>query len=725
MSVAYLKLYLTKLKNTSVYKKTLNNFFLFACFVFLFLCTIHHIWMGLVLISFGYYLYRQEKVLLYIACFLVMILFSHYYILEQIFNQERIEVGEITEVSGRVVEVENRELTNKITIQSGIKKMIIYDSSQIQFSLSDMVVATGRILPTDHARIPNGFNYKTYLKHEKSILTMKADEIRVEKKQYHINLVREYVITYVNYFFEGEANLLLKALVIGKEDFSDDLKKDLNINGILHLFAISGSHIGLFVVVLDLFCKKYHIKYGTLYICIFLFLFLVITNFQPSIVRAVICFYLWQCNTLFKLHLSRLDIISISFIGLLIYNPYYMYQLGFILSYIMTFTIILMASIYRKYPKWQQACFISLTAFVVTLPITININHEINLLSPITNLFFITLVEGFIMPISFIVFVFPPLGIFYKYLALFFIYLTKLFARWFVILIPCAHIPFSSIFLYYVLLLAIFFFFHRKTIRKIMILFFSIFLCILNNIVVFQFYTEVIFLDVYHGESILIKEKNNRCNALIDTGDSRNDDVVQYLKQKGIKKLDYLFLTHNHEDHNGKAKEIINQILVNKIILHAYDNSEFSKYQKVEKIYSDREYRCGGLQFYVIPPKKQEIDENNHSLMIYSYIGDKGFLFLGDATKTREEEMLQYSFQVDILKVAHHGSATSTSNQLLVHFKPEYAIIQTGRIKQFGFPHKEVIDRLKEHNIKIFRTDVNHTIIYQYHQKKSIIKTLQ
>ena len=96
-----------------------------------------------------------------------------------------------------------------------------------------------------------------------------------------------------------------------------------------------------------------------------------------------------------------------------------------------------------------------------------------------------------------------------------------------------------------------------------------LFLFAASNSLYFKSYPEIVFLDLYNGESTLISDCCNRCNVLIDTGDGKNNEVTAYLKRRGVKKLDYLIITHNHNDHNGEAYNIIREIAVNNIVVSA------------------------------------------------------------------------------------------------------------------------------------------------------------
>ena len=134
---------------------------------------------------------------------------------------------------------------------------------------------------------------------------------------------------------------------------------------------------------------------------------------------------------------------------------------------------------------------------------------------------------------------------------------------------------------------------------------------------------------------------------------------------------------------------------------------------------------CGNLELLIIPPKEWSRDENENSIVVYTQIGTKGFLFLGDLTKAGEEKLLNYSFQVDVVKIAHHGSNTSTSSKFLEHFEPKYAVIQSGRLEKFGFPHASPLDTLQRQGIQVYRTDMDYTVTYRVFGKHEVFERLK
>lgn len=722
MLVVFLKTYFNKLKNSSVYKSLLNNYFIIGFYLLLFLFTLNNLLAIIIFTIYGLYIFKKSKIISYLSFCLIIMVLARFLYLESIttYQEKNMEAG-------KVVELERKEQYQRIKIKTNKTYVLIYDYDFYNLEIGDVIKVEGKALGADKARIENGFDNQLYSKHQKITNTILSRNIKIVEKTYSLGRIKIYFQNYLENNFQKESLIFLKAIIIGDSSgFDNEFSQAIINNGILHLFAISGLHISLFIGIIYQLLKYINIeeKYIEMIACIFLFLYLVITGFSPSVVRASLIYYFSLINKKGNLGFSSLDIIAIVFIMLIIINPYYMYNLGFVLSFTAAVTIILISTLLKDYRPTYQILIISIATMVVTFPIVINLNNEMNLLSPISNLIFIQIVELIILPISFFIIVFPIFKGVYYYLILAFEKLTMFFGEYFTILIPFPNFSFVELMLYYIILYLAIRFYHLRRIQYTLITILMVFLIVLSNISYFQLDGEINFLDLYNGEAIVIRDYYSECVAVIDTGDGKNLEVTKYLKSKGIKKIDYLILTHNHLDHNGEALNIINKLRVNKLVVSEYDNS-ISMNDRVLKVKAGDRLTCGKITFNILHPNQRYQNENDNSIVIHSRIGHLNFLFLGDVSKSIEEKIAQMNLVVDVIKVAHHGSKTSTSSFLIDQLKPQYAIIQTGRVEKFSFPDQETIDTLNNYHVKVYRTDINYSIKYQYNKKNSIFITLK
>ncbi|MGL5756511.1 MAG: ComEC/Rec2 family competence protein [Paraclostridium sp.] len=231
--------------------------------------------------------------------------------------------------------------------------------------------------------------------------------------------------------------------------------------------------------------------------------------------------------------------------------------------------------------------------------------------------------------------------------------------------------------------------------------------------------SELHFIDTGNSDAILIKQGDKA--ALIDGGDNDDEDrVVNYLESHGIKELEYVFATHPHADHIGGLDEVVNSIPVKNVyvsngdantktytdFIHAMANKGL--YPSVPLLNS--EFELGTSKFKVLSVANTE-DPNNNSIVLEYINGNDKVLLMGDA-----ESQIESSINVedvDLLKVGHHGSHSSSTSSFINKIKPEYAVIMVGKDNKYGHPHKETMDLLKHDNIEVHRSDECGDIVFK------------
>lgn len=239
----------------------------------------------------------------------------------------------------------------------------------------------------------------------------------------------------------------------------------------------------------------------------------------------------------------------------------------------------------------------------------------------------------------------------------------------------------------------------------------------------YEYDMSVHFLDVGRADCIYIRF--NKTNILIDSGDLLSLNVTNYLKGREIKKLDLVIATHPHRDHIGQMSEIINNFQIECFMMsetpknitptsHAYqemlkslrDKNVNVKVIKSDQIITFEEKDTGEkLTVHILSPTQQYENMNNNSIVAKMTYGSDKFLFMGDAEKDIEADLVErFDIKSDVLKVGHHGSKTSTSLEFLRAVNPTYAVISSGP-DRFNLPKKEILDRINSFGIKILRTD--------------------
>lgn len=233
---------------------------------------------------------------------------------------------------------------------------------------------------------------------------------------------------------------------------------------------------------------------------------------------------------------------------------------------------------------------------------------------------------------------------------------------------------------------------------------------------------QVMFIDVGNADSILIRQ--GEVSALIDAGERGDgDDVLAYLNAQGVKKLDLVIATHPHADHIGGMADVINGIPVDKFVMSFMPDDETpttatylnmltaldEKSVPVEEASPGTVYPLGTAQLTVLGPLSETDEANNISVVTRLTFGERSFLFMGDAEKDVEKELLQSgrTLSADVLKVGHHGSNTSSSQAFLSVVDPDIAIVPCGKGNSYDHPHAEVLSRLEKLGATIYRADVH------------------
>lgn len=717
-----------KLNFHNVYLIIENNVFIICFALILLLLTINYNVLIIFYIIYLIYIYKKDinifKIIIIVSLLILLIYFViNYY---QNLLIKKYNINEFINIKGKVIDIEQKQYYQKITIRYNLFKVIVDDYSfNSNVKLGHVINVMGINKEIDVNHIPYGFNYSEYFYNNLYVWEIKTEQIEIIKKEISIYSLSNIVEVYLSHFFTGDSLIVLKGFIVGDTtDFSDELNNALKVNGIIHLFAISGSHITLLIEVFSYILNKTKVKNKNKILNIVLGLYLLITKFSVSISRAVITYYVNQLCKYKKIKFSSLDISCIVFIMFIIINPYFMYNLGFVLSFLSTFLIILLSDYLKKINNIKSIFIITLMINIFTLPLTININNEINILSPIINIIMISLVEGMIIPISFIVAVLPILKFGYTYIISGFLLLNDKISEISYksgLVIVVGDVSLVIVILYYLLLLLIILFLKNKRIIKILFIsfLFTLFLILFN--IKIKTSPTITFLDLYNGESTLIEFNNE--TILIDTGEGKNNEVTSFLKAKGIRKLDYLILTHNHYDHNGEAYNIINTFEVRNIVLNIYDNSEFKNYSNVIFLKNDMTLKTKNIVFYCLSPEIKSNNENNNSLVLYFTIDNIKFLFLGDIEEEIEKTIP--SLQVDVLKIAHHGSISSTSLSFLEKMKPQYCVIMSGIKNKFDFPNPIIIERIKKINSIPLTTKDKYTITLKIKKQKCIFKWIK
>ena len=233
---------------------------------------------------------------------------------------------------------------------------------------------------------------------------------------------------------------------------------------------------------------------------------------------------------------------------------------------------------------------------------------------------------------------------------------------------------------------------------------------------------QVHFLDVDQGLCILVEVDDQV--LIYDGGDSDTSSyVVSYLKQQGIREIDYMISSHYDSDHLSGLIGCLKAFDVKNVIGSDYEHDsrlygsfmDAVEDEGLEMQYPEvgERFRLGEADFMILAPKEITSDSNANSVAIKLNYGDNSFIFTGDADVASERGMgaLGVDLSCDVLSLGHHGSSTSNSSRFLEKTLPEYAVISCGADNSYGHPHVEVVEMLEVMEIDVFRSDVQGTVV--------------
>ncbi len=233
---------------------------------------------------------------------------------------------------------------------------------------------------------------------------------------------------------------------------------------------------------------------------------------------------------------------------------------------------------------------------------------------------------------------------------------------------------------------------------------------------------EVHYIDIGEGDATLIK--CGKQAMLIDAGDTTKGTTVRlYLKKQGVSELRYLLLTHPDADHIGGAASVVSNVPIDEVFMCGYEKTNKVYKNLINELdYKSQgytipkvgdEYKLGDAVIRIIAPGRVYDNPNDSSIGVIIKHGENRFLFTGDAEQNAESDMVRNndSLGCDVYQVGHHGSHNASSSRLLSAAKPKYAVISCAAGNEYGHPHEEALNRLKESNVSLFRTDVQGTIV--------------
>ena len=642
-------------------------------------------------------------------------------------NYEKINSNEII---GTITNISKENKRLHLEIKS--KEKIIgnyYKNTKVD--LGDKVLLKGELLIPNKNTTDNVFNYRKYLNNKNIYYQMKIKSIKKIKNNKNIYYEFKKIIRnrlnnnpYLYTFILGDKSLM-----------NGEVKSSYQENGVSHLFAISGMHITLFSLIILKILTLFNLSEIKSYLITitFLLIYLLLVGLSPSILRGVLFYIIFTSNRIFYFYIKPVNLFIIVLSISLLINPKFILEVSFQYSYLISLSLLLVSDKLQNNNYFINLLKVSMIAFISSLPITLYNFYQINILSIIYNLFFVPLVSIVIFPLSLICLLIPKLAIILNVLTTFMENISLLLNN-----INTFKLIFMKVNILVYLLYLVLIFIFIKTYNKKVLIILSLVLSIHYIYPYLKNDTYLKIIDVGQGDSSLIHYHHK--NILIDTGGITSFDstkkeyivkniTIPMLKSEGIKRIDYLIITHGDYDHMGEAVSLVKKFKVERVIFNCgeynYLEKELIKVLDKKKIkyYSCiKELNIDDNKLYFLNTKEYD-NENDNSNVVYMKLENYKFMFMGDAGIEKEKDILEkYNISdVDVLKVGHHGSKTSSSKEFIDEINPRYSIISVGKNNRYGHPNKEVLNILD--NSKIYRTDQEGSIMFQIKNSKLKIKT--
>lgn len=628
---------------------------------------------------------------------------------------------------------------NKNIVQLSYKMKTSLEKKQLQqlYAGVSCVFKGGRKEPQT-ARNFHGFNYRDYLYKQNIHFIFDATYISECYKTslsfvQWILLLRQQTISNVTEMFPEQSGAFMNALLFGdRQQMTFEVEEQYQQFGLIHLLAISGSHIVLLMMIVYFVLLRSGVTREVATVCLIVCipLYMVLAGASPSVIRASITGVLLLVAFICSIRLSSLDAISITAICMLIYDPYLIFNIGFQFSFVGSFALLLSAPLLLESNNGviRNSIYISIISQLVSTPILL---YHFGYFSPYSiflNLLYVPFLSIIVLPCSIIILMCMPIIPF----------LAKGFANVLSMglsisndfLSYCESLPLPRLIfgqtpillvaVYYVIIVSVLIVWERGISKKIMFIVVGVFLFICTCHYIYPYFREsgsVTFLDVGQGDAILIRLPYDKGIYLIDTGGTLRinkeewqrkkhefsvgkDILVPFLQKEGIKTIDKLIITHGDADHIGAAQDLLSYITVKEVVFGRKEQNTvlekglkkkaLEKEMKISEVEEGASWSVNGAEFFVLAPKEKgkRKSENDSSIVIWAKLGGLTWLFTGDLEEEGEKLLVSTypKLRANVLKVAHHGSNTSSIAPFLNVIQPRVAIISVGERNKVWTP---------------------------------------
>lgn len=676
----------------------------------------------------------------------------------------------------QVSEVSSAQGSQKVDAKTLVTLQGIEKNSKL--NIGNFYTIHGKLRTPFEASNPSQFDYGRYLRNFNTFTVFYANDwdCKIQNKPLTykwkflqgLNNVRNDIIQSHSKCLKSPNLELLGGVVFGDDAISppDSLKQSFANSGLLHILAASGMNVALIYGIWFFILRRLRVPFNiTVSSGIFIVIFYtMMTGLGPSVIRAAFMLIFILIGKLIDRDADSLSLLSFVGLLMLIYNPSYINDVGFQLSFIVTFGLLVMSPIVfenvKKIPNWLSGIiFVPIIAQIWVAPIQMYYFNSFSLYSVFANI----LVLPFVTVISFGGFISAVLALIKpiadKVCLVFDWVLNPMLTILVGISDYFSKLPHSlvqipqpsalQIFLYYVIILLSVLLLKIGKNKKIIIVTILLFLTLVVSCLnIPNHKLEIIAFDVQNADSFLVKTPQNKY-FIVDSAKSGYKGgksqarfiILEYLKDRGIKNIDGFIITHFDSDHAGGAVDLIEKLNIKNIYVNSLnDKSKIAK--EIYKRGSGRLrlaknnqiiYKEGNLRIenFIAGFKGTEF-ENENSIITLISNNKFDILFMGDAGVLAFNKIKTYlPNKIEVLKVGHHGAKNVVNKSFLDRINPDFAIISTG-VNNYGHPNGVTLNILESHKVKVLRTDKNNAIkienendlykVYSYDKKWEAVK---
>jgi competence protein ComEC len=671
-------------------------------------------------------------------------------------NLDIIPTAECT-IKGRVVSVDHYEYSSTYILKDCeiiadepvvLKQGIKLNSKDDRLRFGDTISAKAQLSYFKPATNFFGFDARKYYLSENigMTATSKQDKIMVisntvKLDTYFYNL-RNTLTQNIKSLYNKETFGIATGLLVGeKGDIDFDTYKTFQRGGAASILAVSGLHFTIILAFLffALTLLRIHRKWAMFVCAIFMIIYAGVVGFTISATRALIMCLTFIISKLLARKSDMLSILSFAFIVCLVLNPISIFRIGFILSFGAVFAIIMLTEIFQskmnKLPnKLSSLLAVSLSASIGTAPLVINFFSYFSLIGVVANIIIIPVASITVVAVMISAVLGPTLGIPFAFVGQnLILFMQKTMA--FLLKIPFSSIAIKSLPVFFIILWFFLIFFVSKHClinqksKKILVIIIVVIMIVALIIPAFEAENlEVYFFDIGQGDAVLIKTADEKI-YMVDCGKNYEyRHIEDYLLKNGYR-LDGLFISHSDSDHAGGLLRLVSNGFVDKVYVSKPDLINFKDDPNITFIPLQAGMRVDldedtFLDILYPDFSEKEKDANKMSLVMVLNHNNYKVLLTGEIDKPIERKILALVADVDILKVSHHGSKNSSSEQFLKQANAQYAVISSGE-NGFGHPSAQTLYNLQKYCDIILRTDEKGGILFTFSDKIDVTTVLK